>query len=189
VRGYLGDLASRHPPCDGLGQRIGPDCNAAIHRYCASQPCQGSGYGPVENTGDTAVLTCLPPAEVAQVSFGTLAGFHPGCNGAPQRIGPECNAAIHRFCQSRGHVSGFGPLESGVNDVSVACVGPGAQVIERSYAHLATRHDICNGNAERIGPNCNAAIHRECAASGFTSGFGPVENSGGTAYFTCVRTP
>ncbi|MDI7267992.1 MAG: MopE-related protein [Myxococcota bacterium] len=52
-------LATHHPPCNGSTQRIGPDCNAAIHRFCGRRGCTTSGFGPVENFGDYAAVVCL----------------------------------------------------------------------------------------------------------------------------------
>ena len=84
-------------------------------------------------------------------------------------------------------MSGHGPVESGAADLTVACVGPGAEVRGVAYATLSGQHAPCDGARQRIGPDCNAAIHRWCRSQGFASGFGPVENSGGDATVTCVR--
>jgi hypothetical protein len=53
------ELSGHHGGCT-INSRIGPDCNAAMHRYCRSLG-HVSGYGPVENSGDTAVVTCTDP--------------------------------------------------------------------------------------------------------------------------------
>jgi hypothetical protein len=180
-------LAAHHATCDGGNQRIGPHCNAAMSRFCASRGCGVTGFGPIENSGDTAIVTCLASVVTLVVPFAELATRHAGCNGQNQRIGPECNAAIHRHCQSLGHVSGFGPIESGADDVTITCIGAGAEVRVVPYATLAGHHAPCNGAGQRIGPDCNAAMHRWCSAQGYVSGFGPVENSGGDATVTCVR--
>jgi hypothetical protein len=39
--------------------RFSPDCNSAIHRTCQANG-YASGWGPVETSGDTAVISCLP---------------------------------------------------------------------------------------------------------------------------------
>ena len=86
-----------------------------------------------------------------------------------------------------GFESGFGPIESGPDAVTVTCVPAGvSQVVETTYGALSGFHGPCN-QGNYIGADCNAAIHRFCAASGFSSGFGPVEHSGDTAVVTCVR--
>jgi hypothetical protein len=182
-----GVLRTHHDTCDGGAQRIGPGCNAAIHRFCAAQGCTASGWGPVENSGDAASVTCVAMGADRQVPFAVLAGIQPACDGSGQRIGPECNSAIHRYCRGEGFESGFGPIESGPDAVTVTCVPAGAsQVVETSYGALSGFHGPCN-QGNYIGSDCNAAIHRFCAASGFSSGFGPVEHSGDTAVVTCVR--
>ena len=61
-----------------------------------------------------------------------------------------------------------------------------ASVMGTSYTALSTHHPSCDGSSERFGRNCNAAIHRFCRSMGFASGFGPVENSGDTAFVACV---
>lgn len=187
VNGSYAALSGVHSGCNA-GARIGPDCNAAMHRAC-NQGCTQSGFGPVENSGDTAVYTCVAAVRIASVSFAELAGQQADCNGAPQRIGPACNAAIHRWCRSQGHATGFGPVESGASDVTVACLaGAVGTVIETQYSVLVNHHAGCSGGtqAQRIGPDCNAAMHRFCASQGYASGFGPVENSGDAASVVCV---
>jgi hypothetical protein len=180
------DLAARHSGCGGGAERIGPDCNAAMSRWCAAQPCASTGFGPIENDGGTAYVTCVAADSVESVSFADLAGQQAQCNGAPERIGPDCNAAIHRWCRAHGHVSGFGPVESGPDALTVACVGASAEVVETTYSTLVQFHAGCDGRTQRLGPDCNAAIHRFCNARGRDSGFGPVENSGDTAVVVCL---
>ncbi len=182
-----GELAGRHDVCDGGRERIGPNCNAAMSRWCNGRDCRNTGFGPVENNGGLAYVTCVGAAAVEGVPFAVLAQHHAPCNGAPERIGPNCNAAIHRYCRARGHVSGFGPVESGPDALSVACVGDGAEVVGTRYSELVGIHDGCDGGAQRIGPHCNAAIHRFCNRRGFASGFGPVENSGDDLAVVCLR--
>ncbi len=178
-------LADRHPPCNGNTQRVGPDCNAAIHRYCAATACATSGFGPVELGPADATIVCLPAEEVSAVStsYTELAREHDQCNGV-ERQGPNCNAAIHRFCANRGMTSGFGPLENSGDGALIACT-PQATVVHTTYTALSQHHGGCTAGT-RIGPDCNAAINRFCASQGAVSGFGPVENIGDTAVVTCV---
>ena len=188
VQTSYSELVQRHEVCTGGGERIGPNCNAAISRFCGAQACMTSGFGPVENSGDVAAVGCAQTVAPAQVPFAVLAQYHPPCDGSRQRIGPDCNAAIHRWCNAQGHVSGFGPIESGGDFVVVACVD--AAVAEgrgTTYTELRGHHPGCDGGGQRIGPECNAAIHRYCASQGFATGFGPVENSGDDAAVVCIR--
>jgi hypothetical protein len=103
-----------------------------------------------------------------------------------ERWGPNCNAAIHRYCSANGFTSGFGPVEQDVSNAAITCVRS-AEVRATTYTELSGYLAPCNGAGERMGPACNAAINRYCSANGFTSGFGPIENSDDIAYVTCVR--
>jgi hypothetical protein len=189
IVGTYTELTQRHPGCTAGGERLGPNCNAAMHRACAQQGCTTTGFGPVENSGDTSVYTCVVAAEEVTVPYATLATAHADCDGARQRIGPACNAAIHRYCAGRGHATGFGPAESGADAALVQCLSSAvATPTPTTYSVLATHHAGCDGStqARRIGSDCNAAIHRYCASRGHTSGFGPLENSGDDALVACV---
>lgn len=176
--------------CDGFGERIGQNCNSAVHRSCAQNGCTSSGFGPVENSGDVMVMTCVSAMAAIEVPYATLAQHHAPCDGFGERIGPNCNAAIHRYCAAQGKVSGFGPVEQGADSAWIVCLeAPVATVVQTLYSTLVGHHGECDGSSDdrRIGPGCNAAIHRFCASQGYSSGFGPIENSGDTAYVTCVR--
>jgi hypothetical protein len=179
-------LRTHHPPCDGNGQRLGPDCNAAMHRFCASNGCSTTGFGPLENSGDTAIVGCVVASGLFDTPFATLAQHQPPCDGTQERMGPTCNSAIHRYCTSMGFASGFGPLEQSPASALIGCLSAEkAQTLETSYTVLSGHHGGCT-QASRIGPDCNAAINRFCTSSGFSTGYGPVENSGDVAYVTCV---
>ena len=55
------ELSSHHAPCDGVGERWGPNCNAAIHRYCSAHGFvsekTGGKLDPV--TGTAAAVTAM----------------------------------------------------------------------------------------------------------------------------------
>jgi hypothetical protein len=53
-------LAGHHPGCTAGGERFGPTCNAAINRFCVSTGAR-TGFGPAENSGDSAVVVCVKP--------------------------------------------------------------------------------------------------------------------------------
>lgn len=189
INGNYTTLKMHQATCDGAAERMGPNCNAAFHRYCASVGCTTSGFGPLENAGDVAAIGCVAAEGAIEVSYAALAAQQADCNGTAQRVGPACNTAIHRFCVSRGYASGFGPVESSQTSVFVTCLrAGGATVVVTAYSALVVQHDGCSGSAAatRYGPACNAAINRFCRARGFTTGFGPVENAGDSATVTCV---
>lgn len=113
-------LTAQHSYCPSYGQ-FSVQCNSAIHRLCG-QRGYISGVGPVEHIGDqTADIICTQHARLYQVSFNTLAQYHSGCTGTQNAFSPSCQAAINRFCQVNGHVTGFGAVEYNV-DAAVTCL-------------------------------------------------------------------
>jgi hypothetical protein len=128
-------------------------------------------------------------AEGVATMYPLLAMRHDACTGTGERIGPNCNAAIHRFCSGRVMAcmtSGFGPVENSYPAAQVTCVRGTNRMT--TYSTLTMQLGACNGSSERIGPACNAAIHRWCRSNGFATGFGPVENSGDDAYVVCLSS-
>ena len=180
-------LTRFHDGCR-VDSRDPSSCNAAINRFCSSLGCGGSGFGPIESGWQSISLLCLPNDMIRgqQVSYADLSARHGVCDGQREAIGPNCNAAIHRHCNQTGLQTGFGPLERGPINANIACV-PQATIVQTSYTELSQHHGDCHQNGERIGFNCNAAIHRLCSAQGYLSGWGPLENSGDVAYVACVN--
>ncbi|MEZ4408227.1 MAG: putative metal-binding motif-containing protein [Polyangiales bacterium] len=116
------ELSTRHDGCT-QATRSGPECNAAISRFCAGRGCATTGFGPLENSGDTAAVGCVR-ATVRETTYSALVRSQEGCTGSSQRVGPECNAAIHRWCASRGFATGYGPVENSGDVAVVTCVRP-----------------------------------------------------------------
>lgn len=184
--GSYNTLATFGTGCDGAGQRIGQGCNSAMHRQCAAAACGTSGFGPLENSGDLAIIACVVAPPSLTVPWAELAAQHPPCNASGERIGPNCNAAIHRYCANHGYATGFGPVESNDQNATITCLEPSAvQVLNTTYTELAVQHGGCTATS-RIGPDCNAAINRYCANTGRRTGYGPVENSGDNLTIVCV---
>ncbi|MCB9617813.1 MAG: DUF1592 domain-containing protein [Sandaracinus sp.] len=178
-------LSAVHAQCDGATQRRGVNCNSAVHRVCAATGCSTSGFGPVEAGPDEAHLGCVS-GQTRVVSYADLAAHHAPCNGTSEVMGPNCNAAISRWCGANGMTTGFGPVElPGDGTAHVTCV-PTATRHSITYADLTPHHGSCHSGT-RIGPECDAAIHRWCRAMGAVSGFGPLENSGENLAVACVR--
>jgi hypothetical protein len=117
------DLAALHPYCN-QDNRFGMDCNASINRWCANQGLV-TGYGPIENSGDVAVVACNPTATTYEGTYTELSEYSSACNGEAERWGPSCDEAFHRFCRARGHTTGHGPLENTADFAWVACIGDG----------------------------------------------------------------
>jgi hypothetical protein len=165
--------------------RFGPACNQAAHRFCVARGCTNSGFAPIENSGDIAVVACVAGATLRNVSAAVLTAHQVACVGAAHSLG--CNSAIHRYCRDLGFTSGYGPVEGNTTSALVACVGgTHVSVVSTTYSALRGLHPGCTGDTERLGITCNAAIDRFCIARGAVTGFGPVENSGDTATVVCL---
>ena len=114
-------LGAQHGGCH-QGNRFGPDCNAAINRWCSAQGLT-TGYGPIENSGDDAVVACNPGATVIHTTYTEVSAYGELCNGASERMGPDCDAAFHHYCRAQGYATGHGPLENSGDNAHVACIG------------------------------------------------------------------
>jgi len=115
------ELAGHHPDCSEADTH-GGSCNAAISRMCGSMGLT-TGYGPVENSGDVAVVVCTPGATVINGSYAVLATYDSVCDGSWERWGPSCARAIHGYCVDEGYESGHGPLENSGDLAVIACLG------------------------------------------------------------------
>jgi hypothetical protein len=181
----FGDLGVAHSGCTSAdpGSLY---CRSATHRTCAANGCAATGIGAVASAGDAAAITCLDATTATPLAttYTELAVQHGGCSAATP-FGPDCNAAIHRWCASAGSATGFGPVEAYGDAATVVCT-PEATVLDASYAVLAGLESGCDGVSQRAGAACDEAIHRWCRAEGYSSGFGPVENSGDLALVACL---
>jgi hypothetical protein len=176
----------RHDAGCTAAVRFGVACNRAAHRFCVARGCASTGFAPIENSGDVAVVACVAGAALRNVTAAALTSLQVACvPGSPHSLG--CNSAIHRYCLGQGFASGFGPVEVNATSSLVACVG-GAHVslVSTTYAVLRGLHQGCTGDTERLGLTCNAAIDRFCAARNALTGFGPAENSGERADVVCI---
>ena len=187
VTSPFGVLTAQHASCDGVAQIYGNGCNAAVNRACGAQECSATGFGPFAVGGGEASYTCLAQDQVIvhEVPYATLAAQHASCNAQPEYAGPNCSAAIKRYCQSLGEGPGFGPLEHSADVASVACT-PQATSIQATYTQLVQHHPSCSQNGERWGPACATAIHGFCVSQGYASGYGPVENHLDNAHVVCL---
>lgn len=114
------ELGSFHEYCV-WDDPITADCNASIHRYCAAHG-YGSGYGPIEHSGDTAVVACTAAAENHTVDYDALTALQSGCSWPDERNSDACKLAMHQWCVSEGYATGFGPQENWDNLAVVACL-------------------------------------------------------------------
>ena len=182
-------LTAAHSACHPDVDAWSPACFAARHRACATTDCAVSGFGPSALDLGGSGVTCLDDAHavVVQTSFTELRTHHDDCNAADLHGGP-CNAAISRLCGARGYGTGFGPVEHTGDNAWVTCT-PSATVLSSSYTALSTHDAACNGSTERWGAHCSRAIAEWCAAAGYQSGHGPLENLGDNAMVACLGEP
>jgi hypothetical protein len=108
------------PECTGADVVTAPACVTAISRACIATGAV-SGFGPVAGDTESLQITCLPAATMVRTTFATLAATWSACDGVV-RAGQGCAYASERFCQSLGHASGFGPVETAGDEADVVCV-------------------------------------------------------------------
>jgi hypothetical protein len=181
-------MADGHEACDAAFAPVSGACRAAANRICGARDCSVTGWGMVARDvgASTATLACLSADEaiVHETSFTALQAHHGGCL-SHDPVGPDCNAAINRWCASIGERTGFGPLEHSGDVAFVACL-PRATTFPMSFSELARHAPGCDGAGERMGPTCDIANHLWCREQGFATGYGPLENSGDTSHAACV---
>ena len=170
------------------------ECARSIANECASgTPPTGEcvargGFGHVEFASGLITAICINSPRMGLIPQATLAAHHGGCTTLDDAY-PQCKAAIHRYCQSRGHAGGFGFPEAGVggSTFSVFCLSTSqAQAFARPWADLARYAAGCAGSPPHP-VYCPYAVHHWCLANGFATGFGTVENDAAGAQFLCIR--
>ena len=157
------------------------ECSAAIHEYCAARECFESGFGSPGGSGD---VICVAEG-VRTTTYTELQTWVAACDGTSERSGADCSTAIHRYCVSTGAVTGFGPVGSAGDDVTVTCLAR-ATLARTDYATLASSFPMCDGAVTRWGQPCNTASWFYCTSLGHDAGFGPVEVSGTDVDVACV---
>jgi hypothetical protein len=178
-------LIALGPTCAPPDVSSFPDCSAAVHRYCRTLECFASGFGPTPVPGRAWSAVCVT-GDVRMTTYAALRALVPACDGSTERIGPSCSTAISRYCASTGAVSGFGPVDTAGDNVTLTCL-PRGSVVPTTFATLASfSSGICDGAAERWGPSCGMASSSLCASMGHLSGFGPVEAAGASVAVVCV---
>ncbi len=118
------DANAAQPACASDAMASKRVCESAVHRAGASKGFV-SAILQTHAPGDWQILGL--PASRAQAFHGLvwndLTSKHPPCKPGAEDSW-ACNAASHRFCQSKGFVSGYGPVEYNPTSVSVVCIKP-----------------------------------------------------------------
>ncbi|MGZ3421037.1 MAG: putative metal-binding motif-containing protein [Polyangiales bacterium] len=120
--GGWSDVTAAQPACSSDTQAGLRVCESAVHRAGRNKGHESAilqlhapgdwSFLPVD--GDHAKMFAgVPPSE--------LTAKHAGCTLA--RVDTyDCNAATHRWCNDKGYVSGFGPVEYNTTEMVVVCV-------------------------------------------------------------------
>ena len=161
-------------------------CNSAIKRFCMTQNYGGGGFGPIEHSGDSVTVGCYQSsaATIVATSFSALAGFASNCSAANPMV---CASAVNRFCASVGYASGYGVVEDSGDSAWVGCVQSSiTYLVNDTFTDLTAQQSACT-TANSISDACFSGAYRFCRNYGYTTGFGPLEYSGNTAVWACVR--
>ena len=185
-RTTYGDLVAEHELCDGENQRFGVNCVSAVHRLC-TDGCKTAGFGPVENDAERANALCMVAERVARVPWPQITALNGFCiSDDPVLV--TCFLAADRWCRGQGSLGGFGPVEYDANGPWLACLSAdNAERRRTTYAELGQRAAPCDGDQQRFGSDCAAAVNRFCRDNGAVGGVGPVEYVDGDPVVLCVR--
>ena len=122
LTGTWAEIPAAQPGCasdDQAGQRV---CESAVNRAA-----RGKGYvGGILQThapGDWKYLAFGSDRAIlyASLVWSDLTAQHAGCYNGTQDSW-ACNAATNRYCTSKGHDAGYGPVEYNATNVAVVCV-------------------------------------------------------------------
>ena len=120
--GDWADVIAAQPGCSSDSLASKRVCESAVHRAARAKG-YASGILQTHAPSDWKFLGL--PAAHAQAFDGLvwsdLTTQHAGCKPGAQDA-YDCNAATHRYCNTKGFVSGFGPVEYNDVNVSVVCV-------------------------------------------------------------------
>lgn len=178
---YTVESLSPRDACEFESQRGSEACNAAVHGYCASLDCFASGFGSPSGHAPMVDEVMCVAGDVRETTYTALAALVPACDGVAERVSQSCSTAIHRYCVSTGAASGFGPIASDGDAVTVTCL-PAATVARTTMSTLQGFISRCVPDAA----SCSAAAWSYCVSLGHVGGFGPVEIADTDADVVCL---
>jgi hypothetical protein len=122
LTGTWAEVTAAQPGCSSdaqAGQRV---CESAVNRAARNAGYVG-GVLQSHAPGDWKYLAFGSERAVLYPSlvWADLTAMHGGCYDGRQDTW-DCNSATHRFCASKGHATGFGPVEYNPTNVAVVCL-------------------------------------------------------------------
>jgi hypothetical protein len=175
------ELAALRPACDSRDDFGSLECSEAAHQACAALDCFSSGFGPPSGHAPSVDSLMCVSGDVRATTYATLRTFVPECDGVAERTGQRCSTAVSRFCASTGATSGFGPVATSGDRVTVTCIS-NATVVRTTFDELRAHASRCVAHPV----TCGVASWSFCASRGHAGGFGPVEVSGNDVDVVCV---
>jgi hypothetical protein len=160
------NLRCYHSGCNDVSKARTPDCVAAESRFCSDRG--GFGFGLSQDIGNGVIGTACANAWRSEVSLFELSQLHPGCNVNWKSQHPDCVAAAHRYCRSRGYGAGVAQ-EVGLSSLGIACIHTGLEG-DAPISELSHGHPGCSSSASSQSNDCASAARRYCIARGFTAG-------------------
>ncbi len=181
------DLRVNSTEVDPINGKISNPATFLVSTIAPMTTSFATGFGPVEHDATNAQTACVTPvANVLTKSFTIhLTPQHSGCTSS-NPVSDSCNAAIHRYCQSIGYVTGFGPFNVVGDIANIACLNT-VTLVDATFTDLNAEHSECT-SSNPVSDSCNAAINRYCNNRGYgITGFGPVEHNA-NALVACVNS-
>ena len=151
-----------HKGCHSGADLKGGDCVAAAHRFCESRSKNSFGL-LVQRVGSNVQVACAQRAWYGDVPYGELSAEHPECRGAADAAGPNCAAAVRRYCSNSRSLPGGLVQEIGPSSVGVACVAATRQR-DVDYATLNRFARGCRQPGDSVSLNCTTAAAKWCNA-------------------------
>lgn len=126
-------------------------------------------------------------AGILAATFSNMQIFHDGCESSGA-TNIACNAAVSRYCQSQGFLSGTPVLQHTGDKLTTICVArnAGTQFVV-ALNELKFLNSGCTQISTASG-GCQSAVFHYCQNNGFPGGgFGPQEAGGETLTITCLK--
>ncbi len=185
----MSELTAAHPACVGVGSTLDV-CLTSAKRWCnARASCFVGGAGLLQAIPTTARVVCFGPdttevrATFAEVS--AAAAISVTVANIGNRV---AEAAVNRFCRSRGYGAGVGPVEHSDTEMWVDCL-PASVGVSTDVATPTLNGLGCDPLGAPDGIECAAAADNHCRGLGFVAGYGPVEWNETMSAVVCIANP